>query len=54
MYYLITAILFLALGIIWNGKSDWGNFLLKMALVLLAVWGALNFLITSGYVIRGL
>jgi hypothetical protein len=50
-YLLTSATMFFLLGVIWN-KDTWPNFLLKIVLLGMALWGFVLGAILSGFVVR--
>ncbi len=50
-YLLVSAIAFLALGIIWN-KNDFLNWIVKVFLLLLGITGFAYYLISIGYIVK--
>ena len=51
-FYITSAIVFLLLGVLWR-RSDWFNAVLKVLLIIMAAWAALNTAMHIGLVIKG-
>lgn len=51
LYILASAIIFLALGIVWK-KDDFVNALIKILLIVMAIIGAIIYLQSVGYIVK--